>query len=161
MQQPHHAGLRKLHSVQGGRHTCVVNSMKSNCPVCLEYLFDSPRCCSVLKCGHTVHKECLDVNSSPSLLPPTPQTQIAFYHSAWRKVVATGSGPPDMLDSCMIYLDETAPHLFIGPTALTVHCRDQATWPEQVLEISKQFASSTSSICSPAFDHCCPQSLSV
>ena len=60
----------------------MVNSMKSNCPVCLEYLFDSPRCCSVLKCGHTVHKECLDVSSPPPSFPPlsTHKLPVVIVH---------------------------------------------------------------------------------
>jgi hypothetical protein len=40
-------------------HVCVSNSMRSNCPVCMEYLFDSIRPISVLACGHTIHAVCL------------------------------------------------------------------------------------------------------
>lgn len=42
-----------------GNHVCVENSMKSHCPICYEYLFDSLREVNVLKCGHTMHSECL------------------------------------------------------------------------------------------------------
>jgi len=41
-------------------HVCVANSMKNDCPVCLEYLFDSVRRAAVLPCGHTVHADCLE-----------------------------------------------------------------------------------------------------
>ena len=40
-------------------HACIQNSMMQNCPVCLEYLFDSVKPISVLKCGHTIHEGCL------------------------------------------------------------------------------------------------------
>ncbi|KAK7396848.1 hypothetical protein VNO78_18009 [Psophocarpus tetragonolobus] len=39
-------------------HSCVENSMKSFCPVCFEYLFDSIKGSCILKCGHTMHAEC-------------------------------------------------------------------------------------------------------
>ncbi|CAN6469372.1 unnamed protein product [Victoria cruziana] len=42
-----------------GNHSCVENSMRHNCPVCNEYLFDSLLDTTVLKCGHTMHLECL------------------------------------------------------------------------------------------------------
>jgi len=32
--------------------------MKNNCPICYEYLFDSLRETSVLRCGHTMHLQC-------------------------------------------------------------------------------------------------------
>ena len=38
---------------------CVENSMRQNCPVCFEYLFDSVRPTAVLPCGHTIHSDCL------------------------------------------------------------------------------------------------------
>jgi RING finger/CHY zinc finger protein 1 len=42
-----------------GAHRCVTNSMHSNCFLCMEYLFDSVKPISVLRCGHTIHQECL------------------------------------------------------------------------------------------------------
>ncbi|XP_027350883.1 E3 ubiquitin-protein ligase MIEL1 [Abrus precatorius] len=39
-------------------HSCVENSMKSSCPVCFEYLFDSIKGSIIFKCGHTMHLEC-------------------------------------------------------------------------------------------------------
>ncbi|KAG5044037.1 hypothetical protein AAZX31_03G189700 [Glycine max] len=44
-------------SVQNN-HSCVENSMKSFCPICLEYQFDSIKGSTILKCGHTMHMEC-------------------------------------------------------------------------------------------------------
>lgn len=39
-------------------HQCVENSMRQNCPICYEYLFDSLQGTRVLNCGHTMHMEC-------------------------------------------------------------------------------------------------------
>ncbi|KAK4790670.1 hypothetical protein SAY86_017974 [Trapa natans] len=40
-------------------HHCIENSMKSHCPVCYEYLFDSIKITHIMKCGHTIHMDCL------------------------------------------------------------------------------------------------------
>uniref|UniRef100_A0ACD5WY32 Uncharacterized protein n=1 Tax=Avena sativa TaxID=4498 RepID=A0ACD5WY32_AVESA len=40
------------------KHRCIEGSMKNNCPICYEYLFDSLRETSVLRCGHTMHLQC-------------------------------------------------------------------------------------------------------
>ncbi|XP_039058242.1 E3 ubiquitin-protein ligase MIEL1-like isoform X2 [Hibiscus syriacus] len=41
-----------------GNHFCVENSMRHHCPICYEYLFDSLKDTTVMKCGHTMHCEC-------------------------------------------------------------------------------------------------------
>ncbi|XP_044946037.1 E3 ubiquitin-protein ligase SRFP1-like [Hordeum vulgare subsp. vulgare] len=40
------------------KHVCIEDAMKNNCPICYEYLFDSLREASVLRCGHTMHLHC-------------------------------------------------------------------------------------------------------
>ncbi|KAK2992033.1 hypothetical protein RJ640_014894 [Escallonia rubra] len=39
-------------------HLCIENSMRHHCPICYEYLFDSLKDTTVMKCGHTMHREC-------------------------------------------------------------------------------------------------------
>ncbi|XP_042061770.1 E3 ubiquitin-protein ligase MIEL1-like isoform X1 [Salvia splendens] len=39
-------------------HRCVENSMKNHCPICYEFLFDSTKQTTIMKCGHTMHVEC-------------------------------------------------------------------------------------------------------
>ena len=41
-------------------HRCIPNAMKSACPICQNYLFDSREAPQVLKCGHTLHRSCLE-----------------------------------------------------------------------------------------------------
>ena len=41
-------------------HVCISNSMKGQCPVCFDELFDSREPPQVLKCGHTIHRKCLE-----------------------------------------------------------------------------------------------------
>lgn len=40
-------------------HKCVERAMHQNCPVCFEFLFESTDPTTVLKCGHTIHTQCL------------------------------------------------------------------------------------------------------
>lgn len=40
-------------------HPCIERAMHHNCPVCVEYLFDSIDDVTVMPCGHTIHKKCL------------------------------------------------------------------------------------------------------
>lgn len=40
-------------------HKCVENTMKSNCPICMEYMFSSTDPVTFLNCGHSVHANCL------------------------------------------------------------------------------------------------------
>ncbi|KAM1751262.1 hypothetical protein ACFX11_009403 [Malus domestica] len=40
-------------------HNCVEKAMHHNCPVCFEFLFDTREDITVLRCGHTIHLECV------------------------------------------------------------------------------------------------------
>lgn len=42
-----------------GTHRCVENTGNSDCPCCGDDLFTSTEDVSVLKCGHTIHRQCL------------------------------------------------------------------------------------------------------
>ncbi|KAG4931177.1 hypothetical protein JHK86_048138 [Glycine max] len=41
-------------------HPCVEGAMHHDCPVCFEYLFESRNDVTVMPCGHTIHKSCLN-----------------------------------------------------------------------------------------------------
>lgn len=40
------------------KHKHVENTLKSDCPICAEYLFTSPKDIMFLECGHSIHLEC-------------------------------------------------------------------------------------------------------
>lgn len=40
-------------------HNCIEKAMHHNCPVCFEFLFDTTKDITVLRCGHTIHLECV------------------------------------------------------------------------------------------------------
>uniref|UniRef100_A0A061R754 Ring finger and CHY zinc finger domain-containing protein 1 n=1 Tax=Tetraselmis sp. GSL018 TaxID=582737 RepID=A0A061R754_9CHLO len=84
-----------------GCHTCVQDSMASDCPVCLEYLFDSVKPISVLQCGHTIHEDCLSklrVLSEPGHLSgytcPMCSKSIYDMSSVWRELDASVAANP-------------------------------------------------------------------
>lgn len=78
---------------------CVEDSMRQNCPVCFEYLFDSVRPTAVLPCGHTIHSECLkDMEKNRQLLCPICMKTYADLAPIWRRIdqeVADTPMPPD------------------------------------------------------------------
>ena len=40
-------------------HKCVSETMKNNCPICRQYMFDSVEGITILPCGHSIHAECM------------------------------------------------------------------------------------------------------
>ncbi|KAK2649340.1 hypothetical protein Ddye_016829 [Dipteronia dyeriana] len=54
-------------SVQNN-HLCAENTMKNYCPVCYEYLFDSIKGSTVMKCGHTMHSDCFHEMAEQSIV---------------------------------------------------------------------------------------------
>jgi len=41
-------------------HKCIERAVDSNCPICNEYLFDSPKSVTFMQCGHSIHLLCLE-----------------------------------------------------------------------------------------------------
>lgn len=46
-----------------GNHQCVERAMHQNCPICFEFLFESVDPTTVLRCGHTIHTQCVRVRA--------------------------------------------------------------------------------------------------
>ncbi|CAL9192052.1 unnamed protein product [Musa hybrid cultivar] len=70
------------------KHFCVENSMRHNCPICYEYLFDSLKETSVLKCGHTIHFECFDemLKHAQRYSCPVCSKSVCDMSKYWRKL---------------------------------------------------------------------------
>lgn len=68
-------------------HVCVADSMRQNCPICFEYLFDSVRPTAVLPCGHTIHSDCLkEMERHRALACPLCLKSYADLGPVWRRV---------------------------------------------------------------------------
>jgi RING finger/CHY zinc finger protein 1 len=73
-------------SIQGS-HTCVERSMHQDCPVCLEFLFDSIRPITVMHCGHTIHEACLQgLFAHSQLTCPTCLRSVCDMSAAWAQL---------------------------------------------------------------------------
>mmetsp|Transcript_45960 Transcript_45960/g.115708 ORF Transcript_45960/g.115708 Transcript_45960/m.115708 type:complete len:401 (-) Transcript_45960:313-1515(-) len=51
-------------------HTHIENNLKSNCPICSEFLFTSTRGVSIMPCGHAIHLHCYRKLSRTSISCP-------------------------------------------------------------------------------------------
>ncbi|KAF5190749.1 Ring finger and chy zinc finger domain-containing protein [Thalictrum thalictroides] len=68
-------------------HFCLENSMQNNCPVCYEYLFDSLKKTSVMKCGHTMHMDCLDeMTKHNKYCCPMCSKSVLDMSSVWQRM---------------------------------------------------------------------------
>lgn len=55
-----------------GNHQCVERAMHQNCPICFEFLFESVDPTTVLRCGHTIHTQCVrELEANPNAVCPT------------------------------------------------------------------------------------------
>lgn len=68
-------------------HNCVEKSMHQDCPVCMEYLFDSLKDITVLPCGHTLHLECLqEMHKHFQYNCPLCNKSVCDMSSVWKEI---------------------------------------------------------------------------
>jgi RING finger/CHY zinc finger protein 1 len=81
-------------------HVCISNSMKGQCPVCFDELFDSREPPQVLKCGHTIHRKCLeDYSQHGGFTCPLCSVSIIDMREAWNSLdveIADSPMPDDL-----------------------------------------------------------------
>ncbi|KCZ79792.1 hypothetical protein H312_02819 [Anncaliia algerae PRA339] len=56
--------------IENREHKHISSGVKNNCPICAEYLLYSNRTVILLRCGHSLHKECHDTNLTNSIHCP-------------------------------------------------------------------------------------------
>ncbi|PSS06442.1 E3 ubiquitin-protein like [Actinidia chinensis var. chinensis] len=68
-------------------HLCVEDSMKNHCPICYEYLFHSVQSVTVMKCGHTLHYDCLlEMISQDQYRCPICSKSVVNMSTAWKRL---------------------------------------------------------------------------
>ena len=67
-------------------HKCISDTANSNCPCCNNYLFNSTENLSVLKCGHTIHKKCLEQYIQYNFSCPLCKKSIADFTEHWKQI---------------------------------------------------------------------------
>src|SRR4051812_529541 len=51
-------------------HKCIERSIDCDCPICGEYMFNSPRPIIFMQCGHSIHRRCFDQHMQSSYKCP-------------------------------------------------------------------------------------------
>ncbi|CAL4933765.1 unnamed protein product [Urochloa decumbens] len=88
-------------------HRCVERAMHHNCPVCFEYLFDSTKDISVLKCGHTIHLECMnEMRAHYHFSCPVCSRSACDMTDTWRKLdeEVAATPMPDIYLTKMVWI---------------------------------------------------------
>ena len=67
-------------------HICVSDTANSNCPCCNEYLFNSTQEITILKCGHTMHKHCLEEYVKYNIQCPLCKKSITDLKEYWKQI---------------------------------------------------------------------------
>jgi RING finger/CHY zinc finger protein 1 len=66
-------------------HKCIKESLRVDCPVCMEFLMDSLQTASILKCGHALHTACQrELMLSGSARCPICNASIGDVEARWR-----------------------------------------------------------------------------
>ncbi|EFN57272.1 hypothetical protein CHLNCDRAFT_21534, partial [Chlorella variabilis] len=74
-----------------GNHQCVERAMHQNCPICFEFLFESVDPTTVLRCGHTIHTQCVRLEASHNAVCPSCpicKKSLGDYGAHWRDIDA-------------------------------------------------------------------------
>ncbi|KAK3321443.1 zinc-ribbon-domain-containing protein, partial [Cercophora scortea] len=53
-----------------GAHKCIERSIDCDCPICGEYLFNSPKPVVFMQCGHSIHRHCFHAHMNSSYKCP-------------------------------------------------------------------------------------------
>jgi len=93
-------------------HSCFEGGMKQNCPVCMEYLFDSRRTAQSMRCGHFIHSDCYrdmlrSAGGMSSVRCPVCSMSVAELDSVWQSLdeeVAATPMPEEYADMMVTVL---------------------------------------------------------
>jgi RING finger/CHY zinc finger protein 1 len=69
-------------------HSCFENSFQQDCAACLGSLFDSTEECSMLKCGHAMHKTCFRKLLETEYRCPTCKQSVGDMSDVWEDMDA-------------------------------------------------------------------------
>ncbi|KAJ5533637.1 hypothetical protein N7494_010189 [Penicillium frequentans] len=75
-------------------HRCIERSTQCDCPICGDYMFTSPETVVVMRCGHSMHRKCLEEYSKSSFRCPVCNKTIANMESTFRNLDRTIESQP-------------------------------------------------------------------
>ncbi|KAI0541647.1 hypothetical protein GGR58DRAFT_410425 [Xylaria digitata] len=67
-------------------HKCIERSIDCDCPICGDYMFTSPKPVCFMKCGHSIHRDCLDQHQKTSYKCPICNKSLHNMESQFRNL---------------------------------------------------------------------------
>lgn len=88
-------------SLAGG-HKCIERSVDCDCPICGDYLFNSPKSVVFMQCGHSIHKTCFYEHMQTSYKCPLCSKSCVNMDAQFRNydmAILSQPMPPEYLDA--------------------------------------------------------------
>ncbi|KAI0013263.1 zf-CHY-domain-containing protein [Xylariaceae sp. FL0662B] len=88
-------------------HKCIERSTDCDCPICGEYMFTSPKALCFMKCGHSIHRQCLDQHMKVAYKCPICNKSLANMELQFRNLdiaIQTQPMPPEFQDTRALIL---------------------------------------------------------
>lgn len=89
------------------RHHCLERPMHHNCPICFEYMFDTMKGITILRCGHTIHHKCVkEMGQHHRYSCPICSKSIVDMTHHWEKLdqVIASTPMPETYQSKMVWI---------------------------------------------------------
>ncbi|KAH6640739.1 zinc-ribbon-domain-containing protein, partial [Chaetomium tenue] len=89
-------------STSESNHKCIERAVDSDCPICNEYLFNSPKSVTFMQCGHSIHLACLEELKKTSYRCPLCNKSCVNMEYRFRQLdmqILHQPMPPDYADS--------------------------------------------------------------
>ncbi|KAI1275759.1 hypothetical protein F5Y07DRAFT_164303 [Xylaria sp. FL0933] len=67
-------------------HKCIERAIDCDCPICGEYMFTSPKPVCFMRCGHSIHRDCLDEHQKTSYKCPICNKSLLNMESQFRNL---------------------------------------------------------------------------
>ena len=85
-----------------GVHKCIERSIDCDCPICGDYMFNSPKPVIFMQCGHSIHRRCFDEHTRTSYKCPICNKSCVNMESKFRSfdmAILTQPMPPEYRDA--------------------------------------------------------------
>ncbi|KAH6620996.1 hypothetical protein B0J18DRAFT_368282 [Chaetomium sp. MPI-SDFR-AT-0129] len=89
-------------SMSDTNHKCIERAVDSDCPICNEYLLDSPKSVTFMQCGHSIHVDCLEELKKTSYRCPLCNKSCTNMEYTFRQLdlqILAQPMPPNYADS--------------------------------------------------------------
>ncbi|KAI5862386.1 zf-CHY-domain-containing protein [Durotheca rogersii] len=88
-------------------HKCIERSTDCDCPICGDYMFTSPKAVCFMKCGHSIHRQCLDQHMKVAYKCPICNRSLANMELQFRNLdiaIETQPMPAEFQDTRALIL---------------------------------------------------------